>query len=197
MSERVTVCVDFKSPLAWLAIAPTRALEARLGTRFDWRPRSVAPLPRAQPLGPHATRGERHRSIRAAYWERDLARYAESQGLHLRDPYREIASERPSLALLFLRRHAPERAGEFTARAFEALWQHDAERAPVDSLGSEFEDWARKDGPEELAANEAELAALGVWNVPAYLVGGELFLGRQHLPMVEWLVRGRAGPPPI
>jgi 2-hydroxychromene-2-carboxylate isomerase len=197
MSERVTVCVDFKSPHAWLAIAPTRALEARLGARFDWRPRAVPPLPRPKPLGPNATRGERHRALRAAYWERDLARYAESQGLRLRDPYREIDTERPSLALLFLRGRAPERAGEFAARAFEALWQDDAPEVATDALGAEFAEWARKQGPEELAANEAELEALGVWNVPAYLVGGELFLGRQHLPMVEWLVRGRAGPPPI
>jgi 2-hydroxychromene-2-carboxylate isomerase len=197
MSVQVTVCVDFKSPLAWLAIAPTRALEARLGACFDWRPRSVVPLPKPQPLGPHATRGERHRSIRAAYWERDLARYAESQGLHLRDPYREIDAEPPSLALLYLRQRAPERAGEFTARAFEALWQGDLASAPTAELGPELAEWARKEGGEALAANEAELDALGVWNVPAYLVGGELFLGRQHLPMVEWLVRGRAGPPPI
>ncbi|HTO08509.1 MAG TPA: DsbA family protein [Myxococcota bacterium] len=197
MSARVTVCVDFKSPHAWLAIAPTRALEARLGERFDWRPRSVLPLPRPAPLGPHATRGERHRAVRAAYWERDLARYAESQGLHLRDPYREVDAVRPSLALLFLRERAPERAGELVAGAFEAIWQHDAAQAPLESLGPGFEDWARKDGPEALAANEAELEELGVWNVPAYLVGGELFMGRQHLPMVEWLVRGRAGPAPI
>jgi hypothetical protein len=26
--------------------------------------------------------------------------------------------------------------------------------------------------------------------VPAYLVAGELFLGRQHRPMVEWLEHG-------
>jgi 2-hydroxychromene-2-carboxylate isomerase len=43
----------------------------------------------------------------------------------------------------------------------------------------------------------AELEAAAVWNVPAFLVGGELFIGRKHLPMVEWLATGRTGPPPI
>ena len=41
-------------------------------------------------------------------------------------------------------------------------------------------------------ADEHELAALGVWNVPAFLSHGEVFIGRQHLPMIEWLATGRA-----
>jgi hypothetical protein len=71
--QRASVCVDFNSPHAWLAMGPTRALEQKLGAVFDWRPRSIQPLPSPRPLGPHATRGERHRSVRAAYVERDLA----------------------------------------------------------------------------------------------------------------------------
>ena len=194
--RRATVCVDFKSPHAWLAMAPTRALELRLGAMFDWRPRDLPPIPSPKPLGPHATRGERHRSVRAAYVERDLARYAESQGLNLRDPYRQHDTTRASLGLLYLRKHAPERAGDFAARMFEILWQDDQDTVST-GLGPAFEDYVRKEGPAELAANDAELEKLGVWNVPAYLVHGELFLGRQHLPMVEWLLCGRSGPPPI
>jgi 2-hydroxychromene-2-carboxylate isomerase len=53
------------------------------------------------------------------------------------------------------------------------------------------------DGPHELESVHVELAGAGVWNAPAYLVGGELFIGRQHLPMVEWLARGRPDAPPI
>jgi hypothetical protein len=32
-----------------------------------------------------------------------------------------------------------------------------------------------------------QLASDGLWTVPGYLVGGEVFIGRQHLPMVEWI----------
>ena len=32
------VYLDFKSPYAYLAIEPTRALERKLGVQFDWRP---------------------------------------------------------------------------------------------------------------------------------------------------------------
>jgi len=196
MSERVIVCVDFASPHAWLAMAPTRALEQKLDTAFDWRPRNLPPIPRAKPLTPDATRGERHRSVRAAYVERDLIRYAESQGLELRDPYRRPETLRAALGLLYLRKRAPERSGEFAARMFGVLWQDDPDTVST-GLGTEFEAYTTREGPAELAANDAELERLGAWNVPAYLVHGELFLGRQHLPMVEWLVRGRSGPPPI
>jgi hypothetical protein len=47
----------------------------------------------------------------------------------------------------------------------------------------------------------AELAALlrdrGVSGVPCYLVEDEVFLGRQHLPMIRWILGGRRGPGPI
>jgi 2-hydroxychromene-2-carboxylate isomerase len=196
MSERVTVCVDFKNPHAWLAIAPTRALEQRLGTPFDWRPRSVAPIAQPTPLRPGASRGERHRSIRAAYWVSDLERYAKSRGIALRDPWRALDTTLPSLALLRCRKTAPEQTGWLAERLFDALWR---DGLSSEALAAQLElgEYAKDEGPDELAANEAELEALGVWNVPAYLVHGELFMGRQHLPMVEWLATGRSGPPPI
>jgi 2-hydroxychromene-2-carboxylate isomerase len=190
VSAPVTVCVDFKNPHAWLAIAPTRALEAKLGTAFDWRPCCVAPIAQPTPLGPSSSRGERHRSVRAAYWVSDLARYAESRGLALRDPYRSFDTTPFALALLHRRNSAPEKSGLFVERIFDALWRQGV--AP-ETLAAGLETAA----PESLAASEAELESLGVWNVPAYLVHGELFMGRQHLAMVEWLIGGRSGPPPI
>ena len=43
----------------------------------------------------------------------------------------------------------------------------------------------------------ATLAEAGVGGVPAYLTCGEVFLGRQHLPMIRWLLEGEKGPVPI
>ena len=39
----------------------------------------------------------------------------------------------------------------------------------------------------------------GFWSVEAdiYLVDGELFQGRQHLPLVGWRLGGEQGPPPV
>jgi 2-hydroxychromene-2-carboxylate isomerase len=60
-----------------------------------------------------------------------------------------------------------------------------------------FREYAAREGRAELAELQRELAAAGLFSVPAYLTGGEVFLGRQHLPMLEWLLTGRTGLAPI
>ena len=164
----------------------------------------TAPLSRPRPIGVGDDRSARHRSIRAAYVARDLERYARARALELRDLYRSPDVTRASLGLLWLRREAPQLAGDYVARVFELLWQRDADvagAAVVESaLGrdpSAFRAWAAKEGALELAANQRELVEAGAWNVPAYLLHGEVFIGRQHLPMLEWLLTGQTGAPPI
>jgi 2-hydroxychromene-2-carboxylate isomerase len=205
MNARVTVCIDFKNPLALLAIGATRELEARLGTLFDWRPVDVPGLPAPRPIVPGSDRGTQRGSHRAAYLERDTLRYARAQGLELGDLYRAPDTALASQGLLWLRREAPERSGEYVARIFELLWQRGADVARAEvveaALGGEphaFRDFAAKEGSARLAENQRELLDAGVWGVlPAYLLHGEVFLGRQHLPMVEWLCSGKTGAPPI
>lgn len=204
---RPTVCVDFKNAHAYLAVEPTRALEALLGIAFDWLPLSVPPLLRPPAEKAGDDRGTRHRRIRAHYFEGDLRRYAESRGLELGDLYRSPDTTRASLGLLFARARAPERAGAFAERVFELEWRQGADIAKPDAIDGAltqvgvdpggFGAFAAGEGPAQLAAVQSELEALGLYTVPAYLVGGEPFLGRQHLPMIEWLLSGRTGPPPI
>lgn len=49
----------------------------------------------------------------------------------------------------------------------------------------------------EQTGGASGLREMGVFDVPAYLVEDDLFLGRQHLPMIRWLLTGRRGPAPI
>jgi len=203
----LAVCVDFRNPHAWLAVEPTRALEARLGAAFDWLPLAVPPLLRPTPECDGDDRAARHRRFRARYFENDLRRYAEARGLGPGDPYHAPDTGLAALALLYVRAKAPQRGGVFAERVFALVWQLAVDvaepeavdaaltHAGVDPRG--FRDFAAGDGPRQLAALQAELEALGLYTVPAYLIGGEPFLGRQHLPMIEWLLTGRAGLPPI
>jgi 2-hydroxychromene-2-carboxylate isomerase len=200
----IAVCIDFKSPQAWLALEPTRALEEKLGRPVDWRPFLVPAWTRPAPARADEDRGARHRRIRAEYLAGDLERYAAARGLPLGDPYRNTDTTLAALGLLWLRRQAPSRARDYVALVFERLWKEGADVADPalvrDALGADaarFTDYAAGPGRDELAASQRELAEAGVWSVPTYLVDGEPFLGRQHLPMVEWLATGRAGPPPI
>jgi 2-hydroxychromene-2-carboxylate isomerase len=203
MSEPIRVVIDFASPAAYLAVEPIRALEARLGHAFEWLPFTVTPLKRPTPARPDDDRGTRHTRIRAEYLARDLHRYAKSRGLELGDLYRERDGSSAALGLLWLRRRAPALAGDYATRVFDRIWREDAvaDLSFVERLlGNEaagVRAYAEDDAPRELAALRAELATTVGWIVPAFLVGDEVFLGRQHLPIVEWLATGRAGPPPI
>lgn len=203
----VRVCIDFKSPQSFLAIAPTRELEARLGTAFEWLPLRAPAL--LLPSDPRRgdERGARHRRVRASYLERDLARYAHARGLELGDVHRTPDTTLASLGLLWLRDHAPDVAGAYAERIFEGVWRQGADPASaavvedaLTALGADtaaFRDDVAKRGAEPLETLQRELGEAGLFAVPTYVVDGEPFVGRQHLPMVEWLIGGRAGPPPI
>ncbi len=48
---------------------------------------------------------------------------------------------------------------------------------------------------EHDALNERAFDA-GVYGVPTYLVGDEMWFGREHLPRVAWLLDDKSGDPP-
>ena len=88
----------------------------------------------------------------------------------------------------------------YVKRVFERYWQAELDlederairalltaiKAPV----SGFEAFARGDGRAELARIESELRQAGVFDVPTYLLSDDIFLGRQHLPLVRALLCG-------
>jgi len=159
-------------------------------------PRVPRNRPRVVVAGGH--RGARHFRMRSEYVANDMRRYAESRGLDLGDADRSVDVTTASLGLLWLRRSAPSGAGVYVARVFDRIWRENAEPGLAfveECLGASaagFREYAADDGPREAEAIREQLASEGVWNVPAYLVGGELFIGRQHLPAVEFCLRGVA-----
>jgi 2-hydroxychromene-2-carboxylate isomerase len=142
--------------------------------------------------------------MRTEYLENDLRRYAADRGLDLGTVHREIDTTLAALGLLWLRRHSPADAGEYVERIFARIWRDNGDASSLayietvlGDLASGFGAYATREGPRELAAVREELVEVGVWNVPAFVSHGEVFVGRQHLPIVEWLATGRTGPPPI
>jgi 2-hydroxychromene-2-carboxylate isomerase len=69
------------------------------------------------------------------------------------------------------------------------------DEAGVDAAA--FEGFATTEGRAALASAQEYLLESGIQNAPAYLLGDEVFIGRQHLPMIRWLLSGRRGAPPI
>ncbi len=197
----LAVCVDFRNPHAWLAIEPSCALAAKLGIRIDWLPRLVPPPQLGRPAAESEERGVRHRSVRADYFARDLARYAAARGSIVDFAHCEGDGLAPALGLLHARALVPARTQDYVTAMFEAIWSdaRGAGRDTVASLLTELGVDARgfEARVSELHALDASLAAAGVHGVPCYVVDDEPYVGRAHLPMIEWQLTGRAGPPPI
>jgi 2-hydroxychromene-2-carboxylate isomerase len=191
------VCIDFKSPQSYLAVAPTLALAARLGVAIDWQPKLTASLKRPPPAGADEDRGTRHRRLRAAYLAGDLARYAPHP---LDDVHANFDAGIAAMGILWLRERAPARVDDYVQRTFARYWRDglaiDLEGvhrvmadAGMDAGG--FADYVRGAGSAALQACERALGSLGVVGTPTYLLADEPFLGRQHLPLLEARLRRR------
>jgi 2-hydroxychromene-2-carboxylate isomerase len=190
----LTLAIDFASPRAYLALMPTCALAEQLGIEIDWKPFLVEVRP--APLVPSSAgdRGTRHRAIRAAYVDRDLARYLADRGI-VRDLGKHANSRLAAITLLWLNRESPQLVSTYVQKVFEGHWRGDLDieseaalRDLLQKIGAPlpgYETFVRGDGLAELDRVRGELLNAGVLDVPAYVIGGEVFIGREHLPLVR------------
>ncbi|MEX2206315.1 MAG: DsbA family protein [Myxococcota bacterium] len=195
---RLGVAIDFKSPQSYLALEPICALADALGVAVDWQPFVVAPPKEPPPRSDADDRGTRHRRHRAEYAQTDLRRYAASRGLGLGDPGRAADSTLAALGQLWVNQQAPSRARAYVERVFAAHWRESLDIADANTIArllaeagapaSGFASYATQDGVAELESLRAELIAARVYDVPSFRLGDEVFLGRQHLPLIRDLL---------
>jgi 2-hydroxychromene-2-carboxylate isomerase len=201
------VVLDLRQPLAHLALRPAIEFARELAIDVDWLPLAGEPLRAPSAPGPDEDRGIRHRRHRAQMIAREIAIYAQAQGLTLREPYRRGASHAAHLAWLWVRAQAPGSLPSFLEELFRRYWALELDANDlghaVDLLralglySGDFDGWAADAGAHEVELVSSALREAGVQLTPAYLLEGELFVGRQHLPMIRWILDGRKGPPPI
>jgi 2-hydroxychromene-2-carboxylate isomerase len=207
LGDAPAVCIDFKNPKAYLALQPTYALEDQLGIAFDWWPTLVAPMSRPQEARQGEDRGTRHKRIRAQYYERDIRRYASEYGLKMGDLHRNPDATVASIGLLWVKQYARDSLRQYLSAVFDGYWQERlrlddvaAIEAVLREIGVPVVGWGAyvvDSGRESFDRASAGLREAGVFDVPAYVVEREVFFGRQHLPMVRWLLTGNQGEPPI
>ena len=201
---RLTVLIDFKSSHALLAKDALHALEQELGIDGDWLPLQIThPLRRPTEAAAN-DRGARHRRFRAAYYEEDLRRYARLRGLKVPDVYPDIDSTAPALGLLWLRNAPADLRRQYVSRMFDShyatpLTAADVRRVlnDIGSDGEAFLHFAAREGMAELTALQVAFRASGFTTSPTYLLDGEYFQGRQHLPMLRWLLTEKHLEPPM
>ena len=185
----LTVYIDVKSPYAYLAIAPTRALAAEFGIEPVWKPYTLE-IPEF--LGAVETRNE-HQWRRVRYSYMDARRLANQVGLTVRGPQKIFDSSIVHIGMLRAQDH--DRFEAYIDRVFERFWKRELEiedpaviAAVLEEAGvpaADFADWAEDEGRRRHDANQREAEELGVFGVPSYLYREELFWGGERLAMLR------------
>ena len=206
------VYIDFKSPYAYLAVEPTRELEAELGLQFDWRP-FVLDIPSylgSARLGKHGEVVEQQRSaeqwsgVKYAYY--DCRRYARLQDKVIRGTEKIWDTNLVATAMLWARQYGHATVHRFIDSVYAPFWKRelDVESEDVvarllndlDADGAAFTEWAHAQGLARNARLQTAAFEAGIYGVPTYVVGDELYFGREHLPRVRWQLGGRSGAAP-
>ena len=204
---RVSVLLDVRHPFAYLALHRTLAFAESLALDINWLPLTVPTLNAPSVAREGDDRGIRHRRSRAQAIAREIETYGEAQGLVLREYYRSGDADAANLGWLWVRDRHAEQLPAYLAELFRSYWSSELDPSSaeqvarlVDSVGAKgasFLDWSADEGRAAAAALAAELRDRGLFQAPAYVVEEEVFYGRQHLPMIGWILGGRSGPVPI
>jgi 2-hydroxychromene-2-carboxylate isomerase len=208
----LAVYIDLKSPYAYIAIDPTRAMAASLGVAIDWRPFTLdipsymgsATLDERGRVASARRTPQQWTGVKYAY--RDARRYATLTGKTVRGTVKIWDSSLAGIALLWARQQGAEQFDRFIDTAYPTFWRRELDIEDVDVLQSTLlqaglaVDGFRSfvEGPGRVAHDELNRAAFdaGVFGVPTYLVDDEMWFGREHLPRIAWLLGGRKGPAP-
>jgi 2-hydroxychromene-2-carboxylate isomerase len=196
----IEVVIDFKSPTSYLAIGPTCALAEQLGCSIKWRPFLVAPWKNHGIAAGANDRGARHRRIRADYIEADVIRYAGDRGLPIRGLDRQTDSSLAAIGLLWIRQGPEPITRAYVQRVFERYWREELDiqdegelcalLAEIGARSDGFTAFARGEGRTELERAQSESINAGIFEVPTYLLNGDMYVGRQHLPLIGALLLG-------
>ena len=204
----LTVALDLRHPFSFLALEPTIRFALETGVAVDWLPiRGQSLRPPSEPA-PGDDRSIRHRRARARMIAREIEVYGAAAGLEIVEPYRDGPADAAEWAWLWVRDQQPDRLEAFLRELFRRYWRGDLDPTALpevvnvlEGLGCEvsaFRAWTQGAAARRAhAAAAATLAGMGVNQGPAYVLDGEVFYGRQHLPMLRWILDGRSGPGPI
>lgn len=182
---------DFSSPFAYLGTLQVEALAARTGAKVVWHPILLGGLFKSigTPEVPMATFSQ----AKQGYMLKDLERWA----AFWRVPFR-FPSRFPARSLKALRVYLAlpeEQRARYRDAIFRACWAEDRdiseEGVIAESVGDEAlarDAFVRANGDDVKAAlrtSTEQAAARGVFGVPTFIVGNELFWGQDRLELVE------------
>lgn len=197
----IVVYSDYKSPYAYLAKDPAYALADEVGARLDWYPYTLD-IPSylgSAVLGEdgrvlHAERNA-HQWRRVRYSYMDCRREARRRGLTILGTRKIWDSSLAAIGMLFAKRQGEAVFRGYHDRVFERFWRRELDiedPSVVASVLAEagahtagFSSYLAGEGRAEHDAVQEQAHAQGVFGVPTYVIGDEIFWGREHLPHIR------------
>jgi 2-hydroxychromene-2-carboxylate isomerase len=204
--------VDFKSPYAFVAVQPTYELAESLGIAIDWRPLTLdipsfagsAKLDREDRVVESQRSGSQWQWVKYAY--KDARRYARLRGWTVRGTVKIWDTTLAGQGLLWAKAQSDSLLRRYLETTYERFWKRELDVedvAVVESLLREvgadvrgFRDAIAGEARERYLAEQEAIFDAGIFGVPGYVVDGEYYWGREHLPRIRWLLEGRRGPAP-
>jgi 2-hydroxychromene-2-carboxylate isomerase len=190
MPKAVDLWLDLRSPYSFLAKDPAYALETEFGVALRLRPFSLE-IAGAVNLNDPAAMARGLRKIKYLY--ADARRFANPRGITLLGPKKIFDQKLVHLAWLYAEKSGRGRA--LVDLAYPRFFKRELDyedRGAIDALLKEagvdpagFETFVAGEGPDELAAHQAEAEKQGVFAVPTFVVDGELFWGQDRLDFVR------------
>ena len=187
--REITVYIDYKSPYAYLAVAPAYALELEYDVRLNWLP-YVLEIPLF--LGTVEGRND-HQWRRVRYSYMDARRLANQRGLIVRGPQKIFDTSIAAMGLLFAKNQGV--FDLYNHLVFNRFWKRELDieepqviEAVLKEAGAAtatFPDYLQGDGRRELDRVTEEAHALGVFGVPSFVLDGELFWGGDRLDLLK------------
>jgi 2-hydroxychromene-2-carboxylate isomerase len=194
----LTAYIDYKSPYAYLAKDLAYELEREFPVRVDWLP-YVLDIPsflgsaRVDDSGQVIEEQRNaHQWRRVRYSYMDCRRQARKRGLVIRGPQKIWDSTLAACGMLSAKRRGDMVLRRYNDIIFERFWKRELDIENPDAIGAVlmesgadtagFSAYSLGEGREELDRICRAAEAIGVFGVPSFVIDGELFWGREHLP---------------
>jgi 2-hydroxychromene-2-carboxylate isomerase len=208
----VTVYTDYKSPYAFLAKDLVYDLARDFAVRIDWLP-YVLDIPSFLGSATVDASGRvieenrnAHQWRRVKYSYMDCRRQARKRGLVIRGPQKIWDSTLAAAGLLYAKRQGEAVLRRYHDMTFERFWKREldiedakiiaAVLAEADADTAGLADYLLDEGPREVRQISRAAEDAGIFGVPTFVIGGEQFWGREHLPDIrEMLLAERAASP--
>ena len=197
----VTVYSDYKSPYAYLAKDLAYELERDFPVRLDWLP-YVLDIPSF--LGSARVDGDSrvieearnpHQWRRVRYSYMDCRRQANKRGLVIRGPQKIWDSTLAACGMLHAKRQGDAVLCRYHDIVFERFWKRELDIEDPEVIGAVlaeagaeeagFATYAADEGRREVEEICRAAETIGVFGVPTFVIDGELFWGREHLPDIR------------